>query len=299
MAKKNDILPFLLLGGVGLFVLSAGGKPSAKGSSGKAPDRGGSAPPPPRGGGSDEKPYIAQLSFLGYSANANVESALSQFQQDYNKYLDLVGGLKDPYSGYFEGSGERLDVDGEYGTKTGQALEAIIYALGFDKESWQQALGVYRGEGEISVTIEADPDDTYLTYYVSTHVHKGFTSPPLYDADPEFVKNKNPYYFKNGLTAADIVDLLQRFGRGEIGASDPIDSLPKNGGYLGVLWTGPMQYTKGDSGWEPHLHYVPITLSDINTLTKNKSVKIGSSQGFETEDRAREYHYHEVEIKTS
>ena len=289
MAKKNDILPFLLLGGVGLFVLSAGGKTSAKGSSGKAPDRGGSAPPPPRGGGGDEKPYIAQLLFLGYNANANVESALSQFQQDYNKYLDDT-----------KSSGERLDVDGKYGPRTAQALEAIIYALGFSKESWRQTLGVYRGEGSItSVTIEADPDWTPLSYDGSFHVHRGFSSPPLYDAEPEFVKNKNPYYFKNGLTAADIVDLLERFGRGEIGASDPIESLPKNGGYVGVLWTGPMQYTQGTSGWEPHLHYVPITLSDINTLMKNKSVKIGSSQGFETEDRAREYHYHEVEIKAS
>ena len=130
MKKKNkDLIPLLVIGAGGLYLLS-GSKKSSGGSAPPPPSGGGSAPPPPTpgGGGSSSPPsggsqsldMYQSLEKLGYAPRVNLSTSISSFQKDYNNWKDS----------------SILLVDGEWGPDTYGAVDEAISTFG-DLSKWR------------------------------------------------------------------------------------------------------------------------------------------------------------------
>jgi len=285
MAKNKDIFPFLLLGGAGLMLLRSNSKSKESAPSGRTPPappgipgRGGAPPPAQSTPGSGvPAEYREGLLFLGYNANVNVNTATVAFQKDYNRYLDLIGG-----------QGERLDQDGDYGTKTAQALGSIIYALGFDRDTWRQALsGIYS-----ALEINGDEDVSLFSSGRHDHFDSGsssfLTKQEVMDARRRAISPSVAAQFDaNTMSPQELLMTINAVASG--GSISP-----------GKRWTYtpvPRKRSNDPDPVTPHIHFFEVSDGDIKSLASGDALTFKSTNGYETASSGTESHSHTVILR--
>ncbi len=286
MAKKNQ-MAYLLLGGAGLVLLASANKGKTTSKSATGGNRPAPPPPPPnRGGGSGGSTvsladYLDQLEFLGYPPDSG---SVLDFQKDYNAYLQSTGA-----------TGPGISEDGKFGNETAASLEAIIYGLGFNAQSWAQALSGSSSVAQGTLTVRTDDDVQTLNYVKHNHLGIGPRDPR---APKRSASSFTHSLFKDGLTAQDVMLLVQRAASGTLreGGSG------STGREVGVLYTGPMNVVSsgGPKNMINHYHTSRVYVRDIEELAKEGRLVLSSSIGQELPpEDGTESHFHDIILTIS
>jgi hypothetical protein len=285
MKKKNkDLIPLLVIGAGGLYLLSGSKKTSGSSAPPPPSGEGSSAPPPPpsggggsSSGGSQSGDMYVKLERLGYTPRINLSTAISSFQKEYNEWKGA----------------SILKVDGKWGPNTYAAVDEVISTLG-DLSKWGEGGPEDTETPAASVSgVKVYTDKDWSPFW-GVHYHAGTMDQPFKKLAPNAPLYDQAPGYKEGLRESDIANLVSSYRNGEFKG--------KEGRYyqvLGSIYTGPRIQTRGRLRTVDHTHWSNFTISDLGQLSENKKVLLSAmSVGVELPPNdGTESHTHDLTIE--
>lgn len=290
MKKKNkDLIPLLVIGAGGLYLL-ASGKKGGKSSSlapevpggGIAPST--AAPPVPGSGtGSGSDARYVKLERMGYSPRTNFRAAVSAFQKDYNEWKGQTA----------------IAEDGEWGPETEGALDEAISVFG-DSTNWGGS-GTSPGASSSSQGTTSGPaaltSDVDYSAFWGRHDHAAGFYPDDTNRLVTPPTQRVPGW-KDGLSAADIINLVNRWKSGALREEASGEWAYPLQAHVGTVHTGPRNQISGSRPTLDHYHISNVRVSDIKSLAEGGVVELNSSVGFEVApNTGTESHMHTLTLR--